>query len=217
MRFYVNDSFGVQGCEVLVPVRLVTSLVRDVHFVTDEIHLLEGQTVRLLLDVVKEEGADIGWPSFDFSIDGTDGLVSISGTLYKDNRLYPVIVLGSGEGSATITATCTSYDAPEAKVNIHVHKDARVFKLPKAVEVEDEAFVNTQANVIRFGGQKLAVGSRAFADSQNLWQVCVPDGTVELSADMLQNAGAAVVVFSSSYAEGIQQAIELGIPFALVY
>lgn len=216
LKLYVEDSYGVKGCEVLVNIRLVRSLIKSLRFATDEIHVMEGQSFRVLLIVELEEGAQINFPSFNYAVEGDEGLISTYSTSFNNGHVYPIVNVFYGmEGTATLTASSSTYDVEPASLTVHVHTSAQKFALSGTEKVEEEAFYGTQANIITVGENSLKVGSRAFAQSNSLWQVVVPNYNVELSADMLEGSENAVVMFTYTFSDGVDQAIELGIPFAI--
>ena len=218
LRLSVEDSYGVKGCELLLNVRLVPSLIESLSFTMPELHLLTGQSVHVLLDHKVVEGADIGFPYFTYTVEGTEGLMSVTYITHMNDRVYPRLDLTAGmEGTVTLTVSSNTYAVEPAVLTVHVHGSAQRFALPGTTHVKAEAFLGTQANVITLGGKPLTVGSRAFADSENLWQVAVPKGTTDLSADLLEGSDQAVVLLANMYdTAGISRAIELGIPFAVL-
>jgi len=199
-----------------VEIRLVESFIRGISFATDEIHVMAGQSFGLLLKVEMEEGYSLDSLFVDSEITGDEGLISDDGATYDGDRCYPcVYVSEDAEGTATLTAAVSGEKA-SASVTVHVHKNAMTFTLPAATKVEKEAFLAVPANIITLQRNQVTVDSRAFADAPNLWQVRLPY-TSTITADVLEGSDKAVLVFDSFWASGVEQAVEMGIPFAIEY
>lgn len=207
LRIYIPDAYGIVGCETLVPIRIVTSKVKEIVPSAKIIHLTAGQSVNVKISMILEEGVT-SEPSLRLS--KTDANSVISTYSMKNTSAYDYVLLkaSSREGEAEIRVYRSDKTTDEVRIKVYVHQSAKEFQLPKVAQLKEEAMMQTAANIVRLQRAPLTIGARAFKDSSDLWQVVVPTGEIILAPDMLEGTEAVLVCpsFTSDAADAAEEA-----------
>jgi len=211
-QFYIPDSYGVIGCEVLVNIRIVNSFAKEVTASAKTIHLYAGQTVDVKIGFVLEEGVTYFNPTMYVSTVDENGVIASASMRTSDTKYLRLITAASAEGEAEVTVYRYGKATDEVRIKVYVHPNPQTFRLPMIAQVEEEAFVNTSANVIRLEGKQVSIGARAFKDSAALWQVVLPKGEAVVAPDALEGTEA-VLVCPSFNSQAAISAQESGLPY----
>lgn len=177
------------------PLKVVYTLEMETAVVRTDI----GGTVQLnaVLSPASDE-AVIEWSSADETIASVD-----------ENGL----VTGEGAGVVRITARYDEDTAAECTVVVNAEE---VLYLPAdTVEIQDEAFANIASGMIELPEGVVTIGSRAFADNENLLLVSLPD-SLETIAENAFSGSENVTLLCSEGSAGAKLADDKSIPCVIL-
>lgn len=196
LRMYAASSPIGSGSIHSCKLNVRYSLSVDQTFVRMDI----GETVHLNAELTPSdtESSILNWSSSNESA----AVVDASG-----------MVQGVGAGAATITVRYDENTSAECTVIVHA---GDVLCLPAdTVEIHSEAFAGTASGMIELPEGVMTIGSRAFADNEDLMLVQLPDSIVSISSDAFAGCTNLTLLCSSGSC-GEQFALEQGIPHVLL-
>ena len=216
VRIYIPDSYGVIGSELQIPMRIVNSYVKSITPSAQTIHLYAGQSATAQITFEMVEGSPFTLPNAYASKSDANSVIStwsysMAGNSYRINMKASTSTVGEAE----ITLQRSDKSDEQVCLKIYVHQNPSIFRLPAIAQIEEEAFANTAANVIYLEGESVEIGTRAFYDSDALWQVVVPNGNATVSPDTF-DATEAVLVCPSFTSQAALAAGEAGLPYIVV-
>jgi len=97
------------------------------------------------------------------------------------------------KGQTVITITCSKFPGSVLQCTVNLSSAGTSFSLAGVTVVEDEASEGTRANLMAFSQKELTLDSRAFAVSDQPWQVSAPASNVTAAADALTDISAVLV------------------------
>lgn len=104
-----------------------------------------------------------------------------------DGRLYI-----AGTGSATITVTALGGQTASQTLTV---SDVRVLMLPAALKViSDEAFAASSAQVVIIPDGCVSIGSRAFANCTDLFEITIPASVTDIAEDAFEGCSGVTVI-----------------------
>lgn len=173
-------KFGSVTLNVAAPIQLETP----------ELNLRRTQYVgdTLSVHIVGEERADAVWMQIEdtegnvlywMEADGNDIIITTEDWSFSETGEY-VVVAGAFERQ-------DAYDRSEAnsvRIRVVDPQNLSTLKLPNGLaEIDDEAFENTDVQFVQIPSGTTRIGSRAFANCENLAVVEIPSSVTDIADD----------------------------------
>ena len=173
-------KFGSVTLNVAAPIQLETPelSLRRTQYVGDtlSVHIVgEERADAVWMQIEDTEGNVLYWTEAD----GNDVIITTEDWSFSETGEY-VVVAGALEGQG-------AYDRSEAnsvRIRVVDPQNWSTLRLPNGLaEIDDEAFENTDVQLVQIPSGTTRIGSRAFADCENLAVVEIPSSVTEIADD----------------------------------